>query len=641
MSRPDRPARPAVLSRRLLPWGLLLALGAGCAGTTFTKDLEAVGRMLGFSSDEHRERLRTGQITFTPEQITHIAERLRGLEIVDDEPFPDFLPRARALLVTDDDPTLRALAFELPDEVGGKFNDAIRQAMPALVARWAMGFRRKQRQHTLNKILSERTVVPPGGDAYAQLPFRRVIDQVQAEGKLMDLVYDDVDHLALTFELEPTLPTELTAGGKGLFAPPPVILTHLDAPDVDPEGWTGEPYKALRDPGGFTAADATHGKGPLVAALWALGALKASTLWLERGGRVVVDTGHHAGGIGLAHYQKQRDLPDERLWSSGTLPPTYGARGQAGVRVRAPPLALDGPPPEGALVQLVAFATAAGPLDEVPAQASTRLAVVPGVDVDAVRLRLTTAVEAYAERLGPPASTGAPRAPPVRVVQEQGAGAAQFLLVAEGVGASASAPHEGRNAASMLLGILKELRVLPSPCVALMTTLDERLGRSTAADGLGVTDRDPMFGSSTATLTRVDHRAEGGCELHLDLRWPPPRPAAEVIDAVRNVLVRDLGAREAGPVAITVEGAGTDPWRVQPDQPLALAVREAWNTLVTGPSATRPTDASRERPPGAIGLGAVFAETPSRAGAMNERLSDDELERLIGLYAFAFARLGM
>jgi hypothetical protein len=63
--------------------------------------------------------------------------------------------------------------------------------------------------------------------------------------------------------------------------------------------------------------------------------------------------------------------------------------------------------------------------------------------------------------------------------------------------------------------------------------------------------------------------------------------------------------------------------------------------LVTGPSATRPTDASRERPPGAIGLGAVFAETPSRAGAMNERLSDDELERLIGLYAFAFARLGM
>ena len=216
-----------------------------------------------------------------------------------------------------------------------------------------------------------------------------------------------------------------------------------------------------------------------------------------------------------------------------------------------------------------------------------------------------------------------------------------FALVSRGIKAPAARPHEGRNAANQLFGALRQLKLLRSPCLALMEAIDTRQGRSIEAAGFGVADRDPALGVSIASVTRVTHNVEDGCELNMDLYWPPPRSATEVIETVRTVLVRDLGSHEAGPEEINVQGAGTDPWRVSSEQPLAAAVREAWSVVEASSAGAPATDVPAGGQVGAIDLGAVFAEDPARAGAVNERLADDELERLIGLYAFAFARLGM
>lgn len=635
-------------------------LAPGCQLWPFAGGVSTVGRSFSSGMQQQREAIREGQLVLTDEQLALLYRVLRRLELREGERFADFLPRARALLVTDDDPALQALAFEIPDDVGSKLKETVAQAMPVLVARWAQGFRKKERQHTLGQLLNERTVVVEGRAPWEARPFRRAIDDVQAEGKLMGLTYDDFQHEVLVFELEPTRPQE-DEDQPRLWPPPVGLLTHLDAPRVDPAGWTGEPYKALRDPGGFTGADVAHGKGPLVATLWALGALKASGLWLSRGGRVVVDTQAHVADPSptLAHYAQERGLPDERVWMAGTLPPVYGRVGQARLQVRAPAPALEHAAPAGAQLQLVALEVGReneGPLADcaktpsgdvspdarcsetalrrsptgVPDKAWARLMLTPQADRAAVLEQLEGLVEASG-------ATG------LSVTAKVDGDARTFLLEADGVWAPLTAPHAGRSAAAVLLRALERLPLVPTPCCALLEVLHEKLGRGFAADGLGLADRDAVMGVSSAVLTEARQAAGEGCTAEVALRWPPPRPAEEVIEVVKATLVSSLAHREGAPagleaVAIEVEASGTDPFMADADAPAVSAVDAAYRALVEAPVAPRLTQEATVPPKGAMGLGAVFK---ARSGTVNERLSDDELERLIALTTFAIARLGM
>ncbi|MBQ8959689.1 MAG: Sapep family Mn(2+)-dependent dipeptidase [Ruminococcus sp.] len=118
-------------------------------------------------------------------------------------------------------------------------------------------------------------------------------------------------------------------------APQLGILSHLD---VVPEGtgWKGDPFVLREENGRLIGRGTCDDKGPAVAALFALRAVKELGIPLKKGVRLIFGTNEENGSADLAYYRTKRELPPMVFTPDGEYPVINAEKGMIRIRFSAP-----------------------------------------------------------------------------------------------------------------------------------------------------------------------------------------------------------------------------------------------------------------------------------------------------------------
>ncbi len=117
------------------------------------------------------------------------------------------------------------------------------------------------------------------------------------------------------------------------------ILSHLD---IVPEGsgWTSEPFNLTVVGNKLVGRGTIDDKGPSVASLYALKAVKDLGIPLKKGVRLIFGTNEENGSADLAYYRKKRKMPPMVFTPDGEYPVINGEKGM--IRVYFSTLFTDG-----------------------------------------------------------------------------------------------------------------------------------------------------------------------------------------------------------------------------------------------------------------------------------------------------------
>ena len=305
---------------------------------------------------------------------------------------------------------------------------------------------------------------------------RRMLDVALSDARQYGFETLDVDGYAG----EVTLP----GSGEGSMG----ILAHLDIVPLG-EGWTREPLGEVAE-GKIFGRGVCDDKGPAVAALFAMRAVKEAGIPLKDSVRLILGCDEENGMGDMRYFTAHRPIPDYSFSPDAEYPLINIEKGGLHVLLTA---VADGQ--EGARV----------PLYEL--YAGERPNVVPG--------------KAHAivgtERVSAEEMNGFFRERGLNITAtEMGNGRAKVEAV--GVGAHASMPHLGVNAAGMLLIGLRDLGMenAIAPAVA---ALADKLGMEGNGASLGIAMGDGKSGDLTCNLGIL--RYDGNqLSAHLDIRYP-------------------------------------------------------------------------------------------------------------------------
>ncbi len=101
-----------------------------------------------------------------------------------------------------------------------------------------------------------------------------------------------------TIDLDPTLPTTLG------------ILCHLDVVPAGKSGWKSLPYSLFISGGKMYGRGVIDNKGPAIAVLYAMRAIKETGLPITQNVRFIVGTDEESGSADIAYYKKKEALPE-------------------------------------------------------------------------------------------------------------------------------------------------------------------------------------------------------------------------------------------------------------------------------------------------------------------------------------------
>jgi succinyl-diaminopimelate desuccinylase len=546
----------------------------------------------------------------TTAELRGLREALSPLPPMEGERFVSFVARARAALTAADDPALQRLASELPDDVSLLLGARRGPLGAVLVGVWARSRSSQARQEALLSLLRHATVNPPDvAVAGRSAAFDAFEADLKARAEALGLAFDHVDHVA--YEVGP----KAAPGASARHAVG--VLVHADVVPADEPGWEVEPFAGVRKDGALWGRGALDDKGPLVAALFAVAALKDSGVPMPRRPLLIAGTSEETRWQGIGRYQEERGLPSALFVADGAFPVGVGEKGIATVRATAP-----APSAElaGAGVRLAALFGGSVP-NQVPAAATARLRHIDAGAAKALKARLEAGAK---ERAGADV-----------VVALEGN---DVVVTAAGRAAHGSTPEEGHNAVSDLVGLLAAFGGLEAtPCARLLAATDQLVGQGASPRGLGVSDEHPRFSPATVNVGTVRMDPEGACTVGFDLRWPPPRGATEVVAAVQGALRTALGPD----VPLEVTGGGLDPFLVAEDSALIRSLVESYEVVTgeAGAPVTLSGTTYAKAAPGSVTFGPGKAGQQGRIHAANERITLEELDELTELYAAALARL--
>ena len=269
------------------------------------------------------------------------------------------------------------------------------------------------------------------------------------------------------------------AGSADFGAPEPelAILSHLDVVPAG-SGWSSDPFTLTADGDKLIGRGAIDDKGPAVAALFALRAVRELGIPLKKGVRLIFGTNEENGSADLAYYRSKRELPPMVFTPDGEYPVINAEKGMLRVYFSAP-------------FNNGAIYDEGGVINAVPQLCS------------------------YDVRL-----------------EENGDVSMNYGKM-KGVSAHASTPEKGENAITKFL-TFNNYGVPMLKKLAELFPHGEFNGKSC---GLGFSD--PISGEMTCVLS-VLYTKEGRLHGGIDIRFPLDRKKAEISDIICGKL-RDAG----------------------------------------------------------------------------------------------------
>ena len=263
------------------------------------------------------------------------------------------------------------------------------------------------------------------------------------------------------------------------------ILAHLDVVPAG-EGWKEtEPFEPVVKGDKLFGRGTADDKGPAVAALYAMRAVKELGIPLKKNARLILGTDEECGSSDIAHYYAIEKEAPMTFSPDGSYPVVNTEKGGLNGHFTASFA------PSDALPKLVSV-EAGIKVNVVPGKAR---ATVQGIDVEVM--------EKAAEEVS--GETG------IRFefdVEEDAA-----TITAIGAGAHASKPEEGNNALTGLLVLIQRLPFAPCEQISAISRLLELIPHGdTSGKALGIAMSDELSGDLTlafSLLTISDRELDG------------------------------------------------------------------------------------------------------------------------------------
>ncbi len=281
------------------------------------------------------------------------------------------------------------------------------------------------------------------------------------------------------------------------------ILAHLD---VVPEGtgWTSNPYTARISDGKLFGRGAIDDKGPAVAVMYAMKAIKDMGIPLKKNVRLILGTNEENGSADLEYYFTKENPPKYTFTPDGNYPVINIEKGmiRGYFKAEAKPTVSEYPDSsERTVAELHGGAT----INAVPESA---YAVVTGID--------ESEVVKCAEELGL-----------LDMFTVKSIGRCLRIDV-KGVSAHASTPESGKNAVTALIAVLAKLK-MDDDCHKKISSLAELFPYGeTNGKSLGINLNDKESGELTCVLSVTDYEA-GSFDLKCDIRFPASFKVEDVL----------------------------------------------------------------------------------------------------------------
>ncbi len=270
------------------------------------------------------------------------------------------------------------------------------------------------------------------------------------------------------------------------------ILAHLDVVPAG-EGWTvTKPYEPVVIDGKIFGRGTADDKGPAVAALYAMRAVKELGIPVTKNVRLILGTDEECGSSDIEHYYMIEDEAPMTFSPDSSFPVTNIEKGRFPGHVTA------------------SFELSTGKERIVSIESGTKINVVPG-KAHAVVAGLTEEdVKKAADEL----------TKETKVEFEIHADEDVVAIIAIGEGAHASTPEEGKNALTALLKLLDSLPFAQCEQTKLIHSLTECFPwNDTEGKALGVAMQTENSGALTMALTMLT-MTETRMEAYFDSRFP-------------------------------------------------------------------------------------------------------------------------
>lgn len=257
------------------------------------------------------------------------------------------------------------------------------------------------------------------------------------------------------------------------------ILAHLDVVPAQSENWNSDPFALVERDGVLYGRGAIDDKGPAVAALWALNAVRKLEIPLKKGVRLIFGTDEENGSEDLEIYKKHAEFPPKVFTPDGSFPVINIEKGMLRLRFSGNT--------GGSYIE---FRGGNIP-NAVPDKAKT---IMRRVAADKVRAAIPEDSETKF------------------TVTERGD---NVFISCDGKAAHASTPETGVNAVTALLALMN--RVTDEPGLKGLEKLFPFGETDGAALGLKCVDES---GALTCVLSTLAIMPSGECEGTVDIRFP-------------------------------------------------------------------------------------------------------------------------
>ena len=283
------------------------------------------------------------------------------------------------------------------------------------------------------------------------------------------------------------------------------VLCHLD---VVPEGtgWKYPPYTMTLSGGRLYGRGTSDDKGPAVAVLFALRALKECGYQLSKNVRLIVGTDEECGSSDLAYYRAKEALPPYVFTPDATYPVINLEKGRM----------------SGKFVKTI---TAGGE--------KTVVSVKGGVAVNAVPEKAYATVKGFTAL----EINDAKRFLPDHVSMEAVQNGEFFNLTVNGRAAHASTPEAGKNAVTALLRVLAALKTTDGSAEFFASLSKLFVYGECNGDSVGIRAGDDKSGDLTFVFSMIDYES-GEFSGSFDIRFP----ICESVASVRGKLENAVGA---------------------------------------------------------------------------------------------------
>ena len=370
------------------------------------------------------------------------------------------------------------------------------------------------------------------------------------------------------------------------------VLGHLDVVPVG-DGWTKPPFEGLIENGRIYGRGTNDDKGPALASLFAMKAIRDAGIPLKKGIRLILGCDEESGWEDMEYYGAHERIPDVGFSPDAAFPLINTEKGMVVLALRAP--------------------AAETGLRILEMSAGDRVNVIPG-ECRALAEggeELAEKARAYAEKTGLPYTAE---------VTDRG-----VLLTATGIPGHSAYPEGKRNAIGMMLLLLRELGA-EGPAA----TLAEAVGLEHDGKSLGCACRDEVSGELTCNMG-ILRLEEGEWYGTLDLRCP--------VAADQEKLIRAAAEHLPG---FTVEtDTQKPPHHVPADSTLVKSLLAAYGEetgLEGEPMSTGGGTYAKVLKQG-VAFGALFPDEEDLAHQADEYEEIDRLMLAMKIYANALIRL--